>query len=195
MNFENSIVVVFHRFSCIFIMVCVFQWVWVISEHGCPTTWTWNVSTLRPAAPIETFARFQAVFSASEDFHLISQMFVDLFSFLMIFMIFRRNHSLTSFIRGFLFSYLMPVTIGRPPRCPQCPSQRLPELSSQFPVSSSQLPAQLPQFRTRNQKPETKQPEAINQKPDTRHQKPETETPETRNQQPETRHKKPKTRK
>ena len=31
----------------------------------------------RPAAPIETFARFQAGFLSSEDFHRISQIFMD----------------------------------------------------------------------------------------------------------------------
>ena len=32
----------------------------------------------RPAAPIGTFTRFQAGFSSSEDFHRISQIYIDL---------------------------------------------------------------------------------------------------------------------
>ena len=43
--------------------------------------WMLNLLKKRPAAPIETFARFQAGFLSSEDFHCFLSIFIDLYDF------------------------------------------------------------------------------------------------------------------
>ena len=47
-----------------------------ISGYGCL-----RLLKLRPAAPIETFARFQDGFLSSEDFHRFLAIFIDLYDF------------------------------------------------------------------------------------------------------------------
>ena len=43
--------------------------------------WVLNLLKKRPAAPIETFARFQAGFLSSEDFHRFLSIFIDFVDF------------------------------------------------------------------------------------------------------------------
>ena len=47
----------FHRFS------------WILMDFHDFGVWVLKLLKARPAAPIETFARFQAGFLSSEDFH------------------------------------------------------------------------------------------------------------------------------
>ena len=43
--------------------------------------WVLKGLKIRPAAPIETFARFQAGFLSSEDFHCFLSVFIDFVDF------------------------------------------------------------------------------------------------------------------
>ena len=56
----------FHRFLSIFIDFHRFSWIFM-HFHSFPSMNPYN-GKRRPAAPIETFARFQAGFLSSEDF-------------------------------------------------------------------------------------------------------------------------------
>ena len=62
----------YHRFSLIFIDFRRF----FMDFHGFPSMNAYN-GKIGPAAPIETFARFQAGFLSSEDFHRFLLIFIN----------------------------------------------------------------------------------------------------------------------
>ena len=67
-----SIFIDFHGSTWIFIDFHRFCRIFEISEHVC-----WRGLEVGPAATIETFARFQAGFLPSEDFHCFLSIFTD----------------------------------------------------------------------------------------------------------------------
>ena len=68
-NASSSIFMDFYRFSLI-----------SMGFHGCRGLDV-TAGKGQPAAPIETFARFQAGFLSSEDFHRFLSIFIDLYDF------------------------------------------------------------------------------------------------------------------
>ena len=76
----------FHRFPLIFIGFHRFPFILLdfYGFHGFPSMNAYN-GKIRPAAPIETFARFQAGFLSSEDFHRFPLIIIDSHGFSLIF--------------------------------------------------------------------------------------------------------------
>ena len=66
----------FHRISVIFIDFHRFWWIFMYFG-----VWMLKLLKRQPAAPIETFARFQAGFLSSEDFHRFPSIFIDVHRF------------------------------------------------------------------------------------------------------------------